>query len=105
MASGQAHLPGIAVQLAGGSSQGTTQFVGDKAAWGWWGQPFQRPGIELADEGKSVEQRLMARGGGQGQVQKVGKLFAETGIAVQAHRAVSALCQPLQCSQVVAGVP
>src|SRR5262249_50375038 len=101
----QAHLPGIAVQLAGGISQGTTQFVGDKATWGCWWQPFQRPCIELADEVNRVEQRLIARGGGKGQVQKVGKIFAETGIAVQEQIAVSALFKPLTFSQVVAGDP
>jgi hypothetical protein len=79
--------------------------VGDKAAWGCWWQPFQRPCIELADEVKRVEQRLIARGGSKGQGQKVGKIFAETGLAVQEQIAVPALFKPLKFSQGVAGVP
>jgi hypothetical protein len=55
----------------------------DKAAWGCWWQPFYVTCIELADEVNSVEQMLIARCGGKGQVQKIGKIFAETGITVQ----------------------
>jgi len=92
----------MAVELAGLIFQGAAQFFGDKAAWGRWWQPFQLTRIELADEVNRVEQRLIALFGGKGQVQKVGKIFAETGVAVQEQITIPALFEPLEFLEVLA---
>ena len=52
-----------------------------------------------------MEQRLITLFGGKGQVQKVGKIFTETGVTVQEQIAVPALFKPLKFLEVVAGVP
>ena len=45
---------------------------------------------------------LIALCGGKGQVKKVGKIFAETGIAVQEQIAIPALFEPLKVLEVLA---
>jgi hypothetical protein len=95
----------MAVELALLIVQGTAQFFGDKAAWGRWWSPFHLTRIALADEANGLEQRLIARLGGTGQVKKVSNIFAEPGVAVEEQIAVPALCKPLKFPQVLAGVP
>jgi hypothetical protein len=52
-----------------------------------------------------VDQILIALCGSKGQVKKVGKIFAETGVAVQEQIAVPTFFKPLKCLEVLAGVP
>ena len=57
---GEAHLPGIPVDMPGLIREGAVEFWQHKPCGDRGGQPFQRPRIQLPNDGYGVEQTGIA---------------------------------------------
>jgi len=100
---GQARLPGIAVDLPGLIRECPLEFLRHKTRWDRGRQTFQGPSIQLPKHGNRVEQAGIPLLGSKREMQKLGKIFAETGRTRQEAIPIAPFLKPLKRAEIAQG--